>query len=233
MVAEPAAHYYAGCAGDTATPTTTTPSTSSFLESWHVIATIATLLLSTVGLLLSLRMEAGEPGRHTFVPAWDGNPAFWKRYKDEIRIWLLAERTDTVSYSLAARMIQRLTGAARRVALSMPDEELKPDAGYKDGDKEVPADHAAAVKRLLAKLEATLTPEQSVRRGATMQEFFSTRKFYRIFGERVTEFSVRFDEGINALKDDGIDTSALEPVLGWFFLNMVRLTPERKERITS
>ena len=130
--------------------------------------------------------EGGEPGRHTFVPAWDGNPAFWKRYKDEIRIWLLAERTDNVSYSLAARMIQRLTGSARRVALSMPDEDLRPDAAYKDGDREVPADHAAAVKRLLAKLESTLTPDQSIRRGATMQEFFSTRKYYRRFGERVT-----------------------------------------------
>ena len=53
----------------------------------------------------------------SLVPAWDGNPANWRRYRDEVRVWLLAERTDNISYSLAARLIQRLTGAARRVAL--------------------------------------------------------------------------------------------------------------------
>ena len=56
---------------------TTTPSIISYWELWSLLATVLTLLLSTFGLVLSLIMaEGGEPGRHTFVPAWDGNPAF-------------------------------------------------------------------------------------------------------------------------------------------------------------
>ena len=60
-----------------------------------------------------------------FVPGWDGNPNTWRRYRDEVRVWLLGEKTD-VEYSLAARLVQRLSGAARRAALTLTDEELPP-----------------------------------------------------------------------------------------------------------
>jgi hypothetical protein len=64
-----------------------------------------------------------------------------------------------------------------------------------------------------------------------MMDFFGTRKFYRRHGERINEFGTRFDEGLNTLKDDGVDIRGLEPILGWFFLYMARLTPERRERV--
>ena len=63
-----------------------------------------------------------------------------------------------------------------------------------------------------------------------MMDFFGTRKFYRRHGERINEFGTRFDEGLNTLKDDGVDVKSLDPILGWFFLYMARLTPERRER---
>ena len=67
-----------------------------------------------------------EDERRSFVPNWDGNPGGWKRYRDEVRVWLLSERKD-VSYSLAARLVQRLSGAARRAALALTDEQLSAD----------------------------------------------------------------------------------------------------------
>ena len=36
----------------------------------------------------------------------------------------------------------------------------------------------------------------------------------------MSEYSTRFDEAVNQLKDDGIDAEALENLLGWFFLQM-------------
>ena len=59
------------------------------------------------------------------IPGWDGNPATFATYRDEVRIWQLGENLD-VHYSLAARLIQRLSGAAERRGLSMPDMELMP-----------------------------------------------------------------------------------------------------------
>ena len=43
----------------------------------------------------------------------------------------------------------------------------------------------------------------------------------------MTEYSTRFDEGVNQLRDDGVDVAALEPILGWFFLQMAGLRVTR------
>ena len=62
-------------------------------------------------------------GDRVFVPSWDGNPHGWRRYRDEVRIWRLSERTTGIDYSLAARLVQHLSGAARRAAMTLSDEE--------------------------------------------------------------------------------------------------------------
>ena len=60
------------------------------------------------------------------------------------------------------------------------------------------------------RLEDSHTPEITVRRGASMMDFTGTRKLHRRAGERISEFSIRFDEGVNNLKDD-IDINVLMP----------------------
>eukprot|EP00974_Lingulodinium_polyedra_P076347 7388842-Lingulodinium_polyedra.AAC.1 len=62
-----------------------------------------------------------------WIPAWDGNPVTWRTYRDEVRLWVMGTRLD-VNYVVAARLIQRLSGAARRVGLAMTREELLPQA---------------------------------------------------------------------------------------------------------
>ena len=81
-----------------------------------VVLVICASGCATAAVLGMAQSSEGWEPRRNFVPQWDGNPTSWRRYKDEVRVWLLAERTDNISYSLAARLIQRLTGAARRVA---------------------------------------------------------------------------------------------------------------------
>eukprot|EP00974_Lingulodinium_polyedra_P038897 3726835-Lingulodinium_polyedra.AAC.1 len=53
----------------------------------------------------------------------------------------------------------------------------------------VEADSRAGVRRVLRRLETSLTPELAVRRGASMNDFFGARKFHRRVSERVNEFS--------------------------------------------
>ena len=61
--------------------------------------------------------------RRSFIPYWGGNPGTCRRYRDEVRVWLISEKKD-VSHSLAARLVQRLSGAARRAALALTDDQL-------------------------------------------------------------------------------------------------------------
>ena len=61
-----------------------------------------------------------------YVPSWDGNPTGYKVYKDAVRIWLPSEKLD-VDFSLAARLVQNLTGSSRTLGNSMTDVELSAD----------------------------------------------------------------------------------------------------------
>ena len=181
------------------------------------------------------RSGMGDEDQRAYVPLWNGDPTAWKGYEDEVRVWLLAEKTD-VTYSLAARLIQRLGGAARRTALAMTEQELEADPAvpeiygedYNILQDRVPGSPRAGVERLPQKLETALTSELAVRQGATMYEFFGTRSYHRKVGERMTEHSTRFDEGVNLLKDDGIHVNSLDTILGWFCLHMVRPPPKEK-----
>ncbi|CAE8590783.1 unnamed protein product [Polarella glacialis] len=60
-----------------------------------------------------------------YIPTWDGNPAGWQRYLEELLLWLASEDLD-VKYCIAARVIHDLTGSARRCALRIPLRLLKP-----------------------------------------------------------------------------------------------------------
>ena len=64
-------------------------------------------------------------GGFSRIPAWDGSPATWRRYKRAVEIWLEGENLE-VPYSIAARMVQKLTGTARNRADLIPLEKLRP-----------------------------------------------------------------------------------------------------------
>mmetsp|Transcript_92866 Transcript_92866/g.167784 ORF Transcript_92866/g.167784 Transcript_92866/m.167784 type:complete len:158 (-) Transcript_92866:14-487(-) len=81
------------------------------------------------------------------IPAWDGHPAGWLTYVDEVKKWLLGDPLD-VPYSIAARLVQKLSGPAKRIGNAMSDVELMPDP---------PA--AQALPAAQARAEATRVPD--------------------------------------------------------------------------
>ena len=46
------------------------------------------------------------------VPAWDGNPRTYEDYRRKVEWWLEGEKLN-VPYSLAARLVRKLSGAAK------------------------------------------------------------------------------------------------------------------------
>lgn len=107
--------------------------------------------------------------------------------------------------------MQRLSGADRRAAMTPSDGELGATrwrAAVVDYVVEIePAieeDRLAGMKSVVDHLERNLT-----------------RKFPQ-----------RFDEAVNQLRDGGIAVEALEPIPGWFYLQIL-LTPEGRERAVA
>lgn len=49
----------------------------------------------------------------------------------------------------------------------------------------------------------------------------------------MTEYSVRFDEGLQKLADDDVPMPALNPLLNWWFLHMAGLNGDRKDRVVA
>lgn len=66
-----------------------------------------------------------------------------------------------------------------------------------------------------------------------MSASFGSKRFWRRAGERIAEYCTKFDESVNQLRDDGIAFEALEPILGWFHLQMMALIAEQRERAVA
>ena len=75
-------------------------------------------------------------------------------------------------------------------------------------------DPAHGVKNVTAHLKARLGPETKVRKGTTMNEFFRGTQYIRRGGERVSDWLTRFDEGIDHLREDGVDISKVADLVG-------------------
>jgi len=94
-------------------------------------------------------------------------------------------------------------------------------------------DLARGVHNLLAHLERTLQPSESVRKGESMEAVFARSDFHRHRGEPVREFITRFDLGLAEMRENGIDIEVIPDLAGWWFVRFLSLNEERRERITS
>ena len=59
------------------------------------------------------------------MPSWNGDPAKWRDYKQEVKLWKLSENLE-VSRCLASTLVLKLTSTARAAALNMDENELHP-----------------------------------------------------------------------------------------------------------
>ena len=66
-----------------------------------------------------------------------------------------------------------------------------------------------------------------------MQRFFQTREFRRRSGESVSEYIPRFDKAVRQLYVAGIDLKKIEDLCGFFFLVMLGISLDRREKILT
>ena len=93
---------------------------------------------------------------YSLIPVLDGAPQGWRRYRDDLEIWAPGTKLE-VNYCVAARVVSRLKGSARRVGLRIPREQLQPlpasPAVYDDGGEvaqsEVEADYMRGISHVL------------------------------------------------------------------------------------
>ena len=171
------------------------------------------------------------------IPAWNGNPATWEVYKDEVRIWLLGALVN-VEYCLAARLVGQLRGPARQIGLSMSGQELWVDPPSEPPTAGGPApprtrqQATAGVDRLLKKLER-LAPQVHQRRGLYMRDFLKDERFARRSGERIADWIPRWERGLELLRTDGIDLNQIANLSGWYFLEHSRIGESRTDMVRS
>ena len=180
--------------------------------------------------------EHGEHGGHSAfsrIPTWDGNPTSWWRYKQ-----------DEVKYSLAARMVQRLTGTARIRANLLAVDRLRPQRQIAaaaavvnaDGETESPAviaveaDWRRGIDYLLSDLEKMPGIPKVVRTGNQRSWFY--KSLSRRPGETMANWLTRFRAGLKRCADEGVNMHDQDD-LGWWLVEKSLLTKERKERLQS
>ena len=187
-------------------------------------------------------MASFEGGSRNPIPRWDSSASQFQRYRDEIRVFRLAENLEQ-SYSIAARLVSALSGPAKRVGLSLSDRELMPEyADYAAAEAEIQAGRQPpklskaeandlAIKTLLSKLEKTLQPMRSQERGTRLEDFFVHRKHCRKKGMRIAEYNILWEESLERLREVDITVDTWGDLLGWLYLRGAGLSQDRYERV--
>ena len=152
------------------------------------------------------------------LPQWDGDPSGWRDYQQEVRLYKTGENLE-VNWSVAARLVGGLRGAARRVGLAMTDQELLPTARNITDNWERKADrNRRGIEALMARLEAELGQQRPQKKGESLEMFFASNKLQRKRGERITDYITRFEEGIKTLQDNEINLLTIDDVPGWMLM---------------
>ena len=149
------------------------------------------------------------------LPQWDGDLSGWRDYQQEVRLYKTGENLE-VNWSVAARLVGGLRGAARRVGLAMTDQELLPTARNITDNLERKADrNRRGIEALMTRLEAELGQQRPQKKGESLEMFFVSNKLQRKRGERITDYITRFEEGIKTLQDNDINLLTIDDVPGW------------------
>ncbi|CAE6970715.1 unnamed protein product [Symbiodinium natans] len=136
-------------------------------------------------------MPFEQDGGASAIPTWDGHPKGWRRYAREVAWYVQGTKHNQRRY-LATRLISRLTGSARLLAMSWHQDEF-------DGDQGV----LTYVRKLAS---SPLVRRSLPNAAAIMNQYF---QFKRNPGEPITTFLVRetlgfeeFQEALLRLRDE-------------------------------
>ena len=104
---------------------------------------------------------------------WHGDPRGWRDYQQEVRLYKTSENLE-VNWSVAARLVGGLRGAARRVGLAMTDQVLLPTARNIPENGERKADrNRRGIEALMTRLEAELGQQRPQKKGESLGMFFA------------------------------------------------------------
>ena len=125
------------------------------------------------------------------VPAWDGNPRGWRRYSREVLWYVMGTKKSSRPF-LAPRLITKLTGPARLLAMSWSQVDFRGKSG---------------VKTLLTRLaESPLVRKNLPNTSAVLNQYFNYKRFPN---ETIANYLVReslyfeeFNESLLALKEE-------------------------------
>ena len=109
-----------------------------------------------------------------------------------------------VEYSIAARLIARLSGPALRAARMMTEADLMPERLETQTTPPTRKQLMKGVDNLMNKMRE-LAPQKESYRGELMNEFFNLDKHKRRAGERLTDWSIRWHEATDQLEKNGIN----------------------------
>ena len=189
--------------------------------------------------------EGGRSGNADFnrIPSWDGNPATWWKYKADVELWKESENL-RAEYSLAARMVQKLSGTARVRANLIDLAKLRPQRpvaaapAVTDGQGNEVTPAVAAMEAnwtkgidfLMEELEKMIGVTPVVKKAQQRSWFYNVLK--RKKGEAMNTWLTRFRAGLKRCADDGVDLSQNDEI-GWWLVEKSGLSKERKERLQA
>ena len=126
-------------------------------------------VLPVIGLVLASMPDKDQQS----IPSWDGSPKTWRKYHREVAWYVRSTPVEKRRYC-AHRLVGKLTGPARLLAMSWPS---------------VSFDHSGGTKEFLRRLASSPLVRQSLPNAAAIcQQYFS---FKRQPGETMQSFLVR------------------------------------------
>ena len=148
-------------------------------------------------------LPGDSSGSSSSIPTWDGHPKGWRRYQREVAWFVQGTKHNQRRY-LATRLIGRLSGAARLLAMSWPQQEFDDEQG---------------VLTYMRKLAGSPLVRRSLPNAAAiMAQYFG---FKRHPGEQITTFLVRetlgfeeFQEALLRLRDERHGLTATKQFFG-------------------
>ena len=108
-----------------------------------------------------------------------------------------------------------------------------PDAAAVPVPEDEEEDLMRGIHNLLDYLENILQRGKALQIGTSMQRFFQTREFWRRPGESISEYIPRFDKAVRQLYVAGVDLKKIEDLCGFFFLVMLGISLDRREKILT
>ena len=163
----------------------------------------------------------------------DSDPNGWRDDQQEVRLYRTGENLE-VNWSIAARLVGGLKGVAGRVGLAITDQELLPSARNIPDNGERKADrNRRGIEALMTRLETRLGQQRPQIKGESVETFSATNKLQRERGERVTDNSTRFEDGIKTLQDHEMNLLTIDDVPGWMRMRKASLAQEGRERLIA